>query len=197
VTLEFSNTTPLPAKIYANEGACQFLFLQGNEPCEVSYRDRPASIRASAASPCRKSERRRPWTEFASAAAAAQGHQIRISRRQERGAAADGGLLLSDGDAHPAQRAAPGRHQHDDAAAAPARRGDRSATAGENGHSHGTTLVLKAAKITSPRRPTTWCARCAPRSGAGPAAGAHAARPGLAARRLRHRHAARRPAPPA
>ncbi|MEM8799677.1 MAG: dCTP deaminase [Pseudomonadota bacterium] len=40
VTLEFSNTTPLPAKIYANEGACQFLFLKGNEPCEVSYADR-------------------------------------------------------------------------------------------------------------------------------------------------------------
>lgn len=40
VTLEFSNTTPLPAKIYANEGACQFLFLKGNEPCETSYRDR-------------------------------------------------------------------------------------------------------------------------------------------------------------
>jgi len=40
VTLEFSNTTPLPAKIYANEGACQFLFLQGNEPCEVSYGDK-------------------------------------------------------------------------------------------------------------------------------------------------------------
>lgn len=40
VTLEFSNTTPLPAKVYANEGACQFLFLQGNEPCETSYADR-------------------------------------------------------------------------------------------------------------------------------------------------------------
>ncbi|WP_086606363.1 dCTP deaminase [Erythrobacter donghaensis] len=40
VTLEFSNTTPLPAKIYANEGACQFLFLQGNERCETSYKDR-------------------------------------------------------------------------------------------------------------------------------------------------------------
>jgi dCTP deaminase len=40
VTLEFSNTTPLPAKIYANEGACQFLFLQGNEPCETSYLDK-------------------------------------------------------------------------------------------------------------------------------------------------------------
>ena len=40
VTLEFSNTTPLPAKVYANEGACQFLFLEGNEPCEVSYADR-------------------------------------------------------------------------------------------------------------------------------------------------------------
>lgn len=40
VTLEFSNTTPLPAKIYANEGACQFLFLKGNEPCETTYADR-------------------------------------------------------------------------------------------------------------------------------------------------------------
>ena len=40
VTLEFSNTTPLPAKIYANEGACQFLFLKGASPCETSYKDR-------------------------------------------------------------------------------------------------------------------------------------------------------------
>jgi dCTP deaminase len=40
VTLEFSNTTPLPAKIYAGEGACQFLFLRGDEVCEVSYADR-------------------------------------------------------------------------------------------------------------------------------------------------------------
>ncbi len=40
VTLEFSNTTPLPAKIYAFEGACQFLFFKGNEPCEVSYSKR-------------------------------------------------------------------------------------------------------------------------------------------------------------
>ena len=40
VTLEFSNTTPLPAKIYAGEGACQFLFIKGNEDCEVSYADR-------------------------------------------------------------------------------------------------------------------------------------------------------------
>ena len=40
VTLEFSNTTPLPAKIYANEGACQFLFLKGEGPPEVSYADK-------------------------------------------------------------------------------------------------------------------------------------------------------------
>lgn len=40
VTIELSNTTPLPAKIYANEGICQFLFLSGNESCEVSYADR-------------------------------------------------------------------------------------------------------------------------------------------------------------
>lgn len=37
VTLEFSNTTPLPAKIYAGEGVCQFLFFKGDQPCEVSY----------------------------------------------------------------------------------------------------------------------------------------------------------------
>jgi dCTP deaminase len=40
VTIEISNTTPLPAKIYAFEGICQFLFLQGNEACETSYADR-------------------------------------------------------------------------------------------------------------------------------------------------------------
>jgi dCTP deaminase len=40
VTLEFSNTTPLPAKIYANEGACQFLFFRANSVCDVSYADR-------------------------------------------------------------------------------------------------------------------------------------------------------------
>jgi dCTP deaminase len=40
VTLEISNTTPLPAKIYANEGLCQILFFQSDEVCEVSYKDR-------------------------------------------------------------------------------------------------------------------------------------------------------------
>ena len=40
VTLEISNTTPLPAKVYANEGLCQFLFLKGEGACEISYADR-------------------------------------------------------------------------------------------------------------------------------------------------------------
>jgi dCTP deaminase len=40
VTLEFSNTTPLPAKIYANEGVAQMLFFESDEICETSYRDR-------------------------------------------------------------------------------------------------------------------------------------------------------------
>jgi dCTP deaminase len=40
VTLEISNTTPLPAKIYANEGIAQVLFFQGDEPCEISYGDK-------------------------------------------------------------------------------------------------------------------------------------------------------------
>jgi dCTP deaminase len=40
VTLEFSNTTPLPARIYANEGVAQFLFFESDEACETSYADR-------------------------------------------------------------------------------------------------------------------------------------------------------------
>ena len=40
VTLEFSNTTSLPAKIYANEGVAQFIFLESDEVCQTSYKDR-------------------------------------------------------------------------------------------------------------------------------------------------------------
>ena len=40
VTLEFSNTTPLPAKIYANEGVAQMLFFESDSVCEISYKDR-------------------------------------------------------------------------------------------------------------------------------------------------------------
>ena len=40
VTLEFSNTTPLPAKIYANEGVAQVIFFESDEGCETSYKDR-------------------------------------------------------------------------------------------------------------------------------------------------------------
>jgi dCTP deaminase len=40
VTLEISNTTPLPARIYANEGIAQVLFFQSDEPCETSYKDK-------------------------------------------------------------------------------------------------------------------------------------------------------------
>ena len=40
VTLEISNTTPLPARIYANEGIAQVLFFQSDEPCEISYGDK-------------------------------------------------------------------------------------------------------------------------------------------------------------
>ncbi len=40
MTLEFSNTTPLPAKIYAGEGVAQVIFFESDEDCEVSYKDR-------------------------------------------------------------------------------------------------------------------------------------------------------------
>ncbi len=40
VTLEISNTTPLPARIYSFEGICQVLFFEGSEPCRISYKDK-------------------------------------------------------------------------------------------------------------------------------------------------------------
>jgi len=40
ITLEFSNTTPLPAKVYANEGVAQILFLESDEDCAISYKER-------------------------------------------------------------------------------------------------------------------------------------------------------------
>jgi dCTP deaminase len=46
VTLEISNTTPLPARIYANEGLCQILFFQSDEPCETSYKDKKGKYQA-------------------------------------------------------------------------------------------------------------------------------------------------------
>lgn len=46
VTLEISNTTPLPCRIYANEGLCQVLFFQGDEPCETTYRSREGKYQA-------------------------------------------------------------------------------------------------------------------------------------------------------
>jgi dCTP deaminase len=46
VTIEISNTTPLPAKIYANEGIAQVLFFQGDEPCERSYKDKKGKYQA-------------------------------------------------------------------------------------------------------------------------------------------------------
>jgi dCTP deaminase len=46
VTIEISNTTPLPAKIYANEGIAQVLFFQGDEPCEKSYKDKKGKYQA-------------------------------------------------------------------------------------------------------------------------------------------------------
>ena len=46
VDLEFSNTTHLPAKIYANEGVAQMLFFESDEPCEVSYNDKKGKYQA-------------------------------------------------------------------------------------------------------------------------------------------------------
>lgn len=46
VTIEISNTTPLPAKVYANEGIAQLIFLQGSEICETSYADKSGKYQA-------------------------------------------------------------------------------------------------------------------------------------------------------
>ena len=54
VTLEISNTTPLPARVYANEGIAQVLFFQSDEICETSYADRKGNIRSNKALFCRE-----------------------------------------------------------------------------------------------------------------------------------------------
>jgi len=46
VTLEISNTTPLPARIYSNEGLCQIIFLESDEICETSYKDKKGKYQA-------------------------------------------------------------------------------------------------------------------------------------------------------
>ncbi|MDR0664984.1 MAG: dCTP deaminase [Helicobacteraceae bacterium] len=46
ITIEISNTTPLPAKIYANEGIAQVIFFEGDEVCEISYKDRKGKYQA-------------------------------------------------------------------------------------------------------------------------------------------------------
>jgi dCTP deaminase len=48
VTLEISNTTPLPAKIYSFEGICQVLFFEGSGPCRTSYKDRKGKYQKQA-----------------------------------------------------------------------------------------------------------------------------------------------------
>jgi len=46
VTLEISNTTPLPARVYSNEGLCQIVFLESDEICETSYKDKKGKYQA-------------------------------------------------------------------------------------------------------------------------------------------------------
>ena len=56
ITVEISNTTPLPAKIYANEGICQVLFFKGSEICEVSYADKKGKYQSQQDQHCQKSD---------------------------------------------------------------------------------------------------------------------------------------------
>ncbi|HEV2177306.1 MAG TPA: dCTP deaminase [Terriglobia bacterium] len=46
VTLEISNTTPLPARVYSNEGLCQIVFFESDEECEISYKDKKGKYQA-------------------------------------------------------------------------------------------------------------------------------------------------------
>lgn len=46
VTLEISNTSPLPARVYSGEGICQVIFLEGDEVCQVSYKDKKGKYQA-------------------------------------------------------------------------------------------------------------------------------------------------------
>ena len=101
VTLEFSNTTPLPAKIYAGEGCAQMLFLESDEVCETSTAIAAASIRASAALRCL--ERRVPEALRASPGAPAADRRSR-SAPYFALSVAEGGAALRGGKAAVARR---------------------------------------------------------------------------------------------
>jgi dCTP deaminase len=89
VTLEFSNTTPLPAKIYAGEGCAQVLFFESDKDdvCETRTRTAAASTRASTASPCRGPDPGRPRPRRCPAGAARRPTAWRGCRAPCRGAA--------------------------------------------------------------------------------------------------------------
>ena len=188
VTIEISNTTPLPAKIHAHEGICQFLFLQGNEPCETSYARQGGQVHGSA--------------RHLSAKDVTMMDRIRITRRpppfrrdpggrcEKRRPPADGSRPADRPARCPVERAAAGRHPDDDAAAAAARHHASNASPMTDA-----SLSLGGA-ITSTEAPYDIVRKMrASFLVLGPLLGARGGGARFAARRLRHRRAADRPAP--
>jgi hypothetical protein len=172
--------------VYANEGICQFLFLKGESAARGQLRRPQGQIHGPARRRAAEALGSHRWTASASAAAAAARHHP-DQRREERDAAADGGRLLSDGPLTLTN--APDLADIATMRALLAQHGLTWSTTRRRGPS-----PSRARRPTS-RRPTTSCARCAPRCWCSARCWRASARRGLAARRLRHRHAPGRPAP--
>ena len=147
-----------PTRAPASSCSCR-----ATSPARSPTATRPASTRASAASPCPRSERRRPWIASASRAAASSRATIRISGSKNAALPLMVAALLSDKTLDAAQRAAAGRHHHHDPAAAAARRRDRARRRRERPRPRHDAHAAGAARSPRRRRPTTSCARCAPR----------------------------------
>ncbi len=188
VTLEFSNTTPLPAKIYANEGACQFIFLKGDKPCDVSYRDRSGKYQSQTASPspvCKRAS----WTRSELSAVLRSRAASSSAAAKNAALALMPACLLTGETLNLANLPHLADIYHHGPSLGPARRRDGAECEAQNGGHTGRVLELNAGNITNTTAPYDLVRKIA-RLGAGAGAPAGPLRrgQGLAARRLRHRH---------
>ena len=192
VTLEISNTTPLPARVYANEGICQFLFLKGEAPPEVSLcRPEGQIYAADRGDPARASSLGLDSMDriIIKGGVPLEG-TVEISGAKNAALPIMAAALLTD---EPLELA----NVPDLADVASMQRLLQSLGASAT-HLAGAPGRIVPARARDPRarsRPTSWCRKMrASVRGAGPAARPHARGQGLAAGRLRHRQPADRPA---
>ena len=160
VTLEISNTTPLPARIYAHEGICQFLFLQGDEPPEVSLCRPRRQIHAPARRHAAAGSRGPPWTASVIRGGVPLNGNITISGAKNAALPLMAAGLLTDEPLDAGQRAATWPTSPRCRRLLASMGASATYVAGER---RAALSLRRADDHRHRRRPTISCARCAPR----------------------------------